>query len=206
MVWRRSTATTDDIHAEFRHEVDKFVGHRTRFQWVDRLAVDVQGEPGVRNTGDRQSGCLAKDADRFPHVVRASRTIQSDQVDRKTLEDCHRRNRVGAEQHASGHLKRYLALDRQAGSGVTERACAPRYEGTCLEDVELSLDDDDIGPCVDRGGYLQPCTFGEFLKEGAVEWFSVRTKREGDQGRLIPTWEGTSWSERHRNEAGPVWC
>jgi hypothetical protein len=85
---------------------------------------------------------LAEIAGRLAHMLRTGRAVQTDDVDRKRLQDRQRGGDISPQQHATSRVECDLGLDRDLDAGLLAHAQDGVDCRLQLQDVLGRLDDE----------------------------------------------------------------
>src|SRR5205823_5309090 len=141
-----AAAAADDVDAELRDELGQVARHLLGRGGVDLAVVDVERQAGVGDHADLAAAVLAEEADRLAHVLRAGAAVEADHVDAgQRLQRGHYRLDLGAEEHPAGEVVEDLGLDGDAAAELAAEAVDAGDGGLQLEDVDLGLDDEEVG-------------------------------------------------------------
>ena len=157
------------------HKFNQRIRKRLRPQRIDRFAIHVQRQPGVRDAGNGQRGILAQVADWLAHVFGAGRAVQADHVNGQPFQDRQRSANIGAKQHAPGCIQGHLRLHRQPGFGFVKGALNAGDDGLDLQDILRSLDQQQVHPAGDQAGGLLAKHIHQFLERDVGQlWIICR--------------------------------
>jgi len=106
-----STAAANNIYAILCRKFKQRFSEGFRFQWIDRLPVDVQRQTCVGYAGHWQRAVLAQVADRFAHEIWTGGAVHPDHIDGKFFQDRQYSGNVRSQQHSPGCVQRDLCLD-----------------------------------------------------------------------------------------------
>ncbi|MNS37747.1 hypothetical protein D3C72_699740 [compost metagenome] len=186
VVRRGAAAAADDLDAEVRHELLDGLAKRLGLLGVDRAAVHVQGQAGVRQHADGQPAALGEEPEGLAHVLGARRAVQADDVDRQGLERGVGRQDVRAQEHAPADVERDLHLERHATARLLEVPVDADHGRLDLQDVLAGLDQEHVAAALHEGLGLLLEDVGQFLEGDLGESRVIRARqhaRRADRAR-----------------------
>ena len=122
----RAAASAHNRNVVLGHKLIHIVRIRFGLERIHSLTIDVERQSRVGDARNRQRGFFAKDADGLAHMLGAGGTVETDDIDAHAFKDGEGCVDIGAEQHATGRIKRDLSLDRQIDIESRRRLCGCR--------------------------------------------------------------------------------
>ena len=120
----------------------------------------------------------------FAHLLRTSRTVESDAIDAEGLKGVESRTNLSAEQHRARGLDGHLREDRQLRTGLSHRMLGANYGCLSLQQILRGLHEDRVCAAVDEAEDL--CLVG-------IAQIGVRGMTQGRKAR--------AWTHRTEHPA-----
>ncbi len=177
------TTTADDADAELGDEPRQVVGQVIGTEVVGHLPVDDLGQTGVGNGRDGHRRVSDEVTERLPHLGGAGGAIEADDIGSHSRE----RGKSGADlragQHPSGQLDRHLHLERDFTTRGSHCLASTFDGGLGPEQVELCLDDQQVGATIDQPRGLIAVGGGEVAIRDLAQRgeLGARAHRPGDE-------------------------
>ena len=119
------------------------------------------GQTGVRYRRHRHFRVAGEVTQRLVHLGRAGGTVEADDIGSQRLESGQGRADLGPGQHPPGELDGDLDLERDLDTGALHRPSGALDGGFGTKEVELGLDDQEVGAPVDQPGGFDLIRIGE---------------------------------------------